>query len=100
MNDDTVNPDPDPVQEQSMPQPLEPSNNVDEAGVAHFLLIVSGEPDQCGGCNKEWPCAGRVALQVIGDPVANPERDELEVIAFNAARQALISTRGEHHVDA
>jgi hypothetical protein len=44
--------------------------NVDDNGVAHFLRITPdpSEPDYCGGCEKEWPCEGRVPLQVVELP--------------------------------
>lgn len=67
------------------------ASNVDDQDVAHFLLITPdpGEPDVCGGCNKEWPCDGRVGVEVVQVPSMDPEQERLQAIAVNAAREAL-----------
>lgn len=67
------------------------ASNVDDDDVAHFLLITldPGEPDTCGGCKKEWPCEGRVGVEVVQVPAADPEEVRLQAIAVAAAREAL-----------
>lgn len=67
------------------------ASNVDSNDVAHFLLIKPdpGEPDTCGGCNKEWPCPGRVGIEVVQVASVDPEQERLQAIAVNAAREAL-----------
>jgi hypothetical protein len=49
-------------------------DNVDDDGVAHFLLITPDpdEPDRCGGCATEWPCGKGVSLQVMEQPPVDP----------------------------
>jgi hypothetical protein len=67
------------------------ASNVDDDDVAHFLRITPdpGEPDLCGGCEKEWPCEGRVGVEVMPIPQADPEQEHLQAIAVAAAREAL-----------
>lgn len=65
--------------------------NVDDDGVAHFLLITPdpAEPDICGGCKVVWPCDKRVGVQV-GELIApDPGEARLREIALDAARAAL-----------
>jgi hypothetical protein len=68
-----------------------PASNVDDDGVAHFLLITPdpGEPDLCGGCKKEWPCEKRVGVEVLELPAPDPEEERLHAVAVTAAREAL-----------
>lgn len=69
-----------------------PAANVDDNGTAHFLVITPDpeEPDLCGGCEKEWPCDGRVGVEVVEIPrPIDPEQERLEQIALAAARDAL-----------
>lgn len=63
--------------------------NVDDDGVPHFLLITPdpAEPDLCGGCSKEWPCPGRVPLQVIEQPRVDPELVQAVAAALRAERE-------------
>jgi len=67
------------------------ASNVDDDDVAHFLLITPdpGEPDLCGGCRKEWPCEGRVGVEVVQVPQPDPEEARLHAVALSAAREAL-----------
>lgn len=67
------------------------ASNVDDDDVAHFLLITPdpGEPDLCGGCKKEWPCDGRVGVEVVEIPQADPEEQRLQLVAVNAVREVL-----------
>lgn len=64
--------------------------NVDDEGVAHFLLITAdpAEPDVCGGCSREWPCPERVSLQVMEQP-----RADADLVA--AVAEALRQERAE-----
>jgi len=63
--------------------------NVDDDGVAHFLRIVEdpGVPDLCGGCDKEWPCPGRVPLEVAEQPRVDPELVAAVAAAIRAERE-------------
>jgi hypothetical protein len=63
-------------------------DNVDDDGVAHFLLITPdpGEPDLCGGCRKVWPCPDRVPLQVLETPTVDPELVRQVAEALRAER--------------
>lgn len=73
-------------------EPPEPPANVDDAGVNHFLVINPdpGVPDLCGGCEREWPCPGAVAMQVVAIPrPLSAEEMRLQEIAVKAAREAL-----------
>jgi hypothetical protein len=65
-------------------------DNVDDDGVAHFLRITPDpeEPDLCGGCEKEWPCPGRVPLQVMEQPRVDSELLAGVVAALKAERDA------------
>jgi hypothetical protein len=67
------------------------ASNVDDDDVAHFLLITPdpGESDTCGGCKKEWPCEGRVGVQVVEIPQADPEQERLQQVAVAAVRDVL-----------
>lgn len=46
-------------------------SNMDDRGTVHFLRIVGGATDHCGGCEQEWPCAGyresRSKIEVAND---------------------------------
>lgn len=69
-----------------------PASNVDGNGVAHFLLITPDpeEPDVCGGCEREWPCADRVGVEVAEVPrPTDPDEERLQRIALAAVREAL-----------
>lgn len=67
------------------------ASNVDDDDVAHFLLITPdpGVPDVCGGCRKEWPCEGRVGVEVVEIPQVDPEEERLQAIAVSAVREAM-----------
>lgn len=64
--------------------------NVDDAGVAHFLLITPdpAEPDLCGGCKKEWPCGQGVPLQVVERPRVDAELLEAVLAAVREERES------------
>jgi hypothetical protein len=64
--------------------------NVDDAGVAHFLLITPdpSEPDVCGGCRKEWPCGQGVPLQVVERPRIDPELLQAVLAAVREERES------------
>jgi hypothetical protein len=36
--------------------------NVDTSGVNHFLRVVEGEGEKCGGCAQAWPCDAAVRM--------------------------------------
>ena len=68
------------------------ASNVDGDDVAHYLLITPdpGVPDLCGGCRNEWPCEGRVGVEVVQIPQAtDPEEQRIQAIALAAAREAM-----------
>ena len=70
-------------------------DNVDDDGVAHFLLITpdADVPDLCGGCRKTWPCDHRVGVEVTTLPEVDPAEEKLREIALQAAREALQQQR-------
>jgi len=59
-----------------------PASNVDDDGVAHFLLITPdpSEPDLCGGCKKEWPCEKRVGVEVLEQPAPTIDKATLDAV--------------------
>lgn len=64
--------------------------NVDDAGVAHFLRITPDpdEPDLCGGCQREWPCGHGVPLQVVANPTVDPELVAAVAAALREERES------------
>jgi hypothetical protein len=65
-------------------------DNVDDDGVAHFLLITQdpAEPDLCGGCRKEWPCGQGVPLLVVERPRVDPGLLEAVLAAVREERES------------
>lgn len=37
--------------------------NMDDRGTVHFLRIIGGSDDHCGGCEQPWPCEGYKATR-------------------------------------
>jgi hypothetical protein len=73
------------------PQVVAGSNVIDN--VAHFAVILPDpdQPDMCGGCGATWlDCPHRKSLSAAVMPVPAEAGDQrLELLALNAARQAL-----------
>lgn len=54
-----------PVDTDEPPSPQDQPSNVDDAGVAHFLVLKPGEDEACGGCGQPWPCPDAQHLMVL-----------------------------------
>lgn len=65
-------------------------DNVDDDGVAHFLLITPDplEPDLCGGCQREWPCGKGVPLVVVEKPRVDADLLEAVLAAVRQERES------------